>query len=739
MNIPFNTLVLRTRQNTIDSLKRRIISGQSTALVGEAHSGKSALCHFLVSEAMREELEAIGNIKYVVVYIDSQNISHSDTILNFWQHIVLVTQNEVNIKDELYKKLVERFLSTKKPNNMATELGKILEIQKLNNYCLVLVIDEFDYLLHHENLNRSEFFGGLRSQSQNPRTSLVVITSTRLSVSELNIQTQHMNPTGSPYFNTFRTVVVKSLSKKIVDEWLSDDSLQIQHAHREIIWALAAGQPHLTHLLLNTILEFEDELAEDKYYTIIALEVADDVDAHYSDIWRMMNGYEKAALLMQCTMEMSQLMKLPLQSDLKLLVNKFRADITKLEIRNFVRKIEDNYKIQQGAFQWWLTTKIITKLRDFDTAKEWMHVIEIDNIISINDLEILLRYAQELKHTIVDSSNAYRLIIHYALYGEEIPKFLVESSISSATSLGQVVIQPVWGLPLFDDMYKYDVLVLSSTGKKNSLYENYIQPIVEKQGLSIAKSNDIFSQKIAAKINWSTIFHAKFIIADLTDRDPDVFYKLGICHTLGKPVIMLSQNPDDVPFDLRQFNIIYFQQDESGHEFEQKLKKALEAANRFISVHDINLIGNYVYAMPIWDIPSANQQLLSHAFMVMPFSENLTTIYKNRVVKLLQSMDIDVKRGDDFFTEHTIMSEIWASIFNCNFVIADCTGKNPNVFYEIGMAHTLGKPVILITQEDMPRSIQTYRYLKYYNNPKGLIELEKSLLDAVEKLTEKKK
>ncbi len=58
-------------------------------------------------------------------------------------------------------------------------------------------------------------------------------------------------------------------------------------------------------------------------------------------------------------------------------------------------------------------------------------------------------------------------------------------------------------------------------------------------------------------------------------------------------------------------------------------------------------------------------------------------------------------------------------------MICDCTGKNPNVFYEAGIAHTLGKEVILITQSasDVPFDLRHLRYVSYLNNREGRKEL----------------
>ena len=61
-----------------------------------------------------------------------------------------------------------------------------------------------------------------------------------------------------------------------------------------------------------------------------------------------------------------------------------------------------------------------------------------------------------------------------------------------------------------------------------------------------------------------------------------------------------------------------------------------------------------------------------------------------------------------------VMDQVWQGIRGSDAVVADITGKNPNVFYEIGLAHALGKEVILLTQEaDAPFDIRSSRLIRY--------------------------
>ncbi len=58
---------------------------------------------------------------------------------------------------------------------------------------------------------------------------------------------------------------------------------------------------------------------------------------------------------------------------------------------------------------------------------------------------------------------------------------------------------------------------------------------------------------------WETINKSRVIIAEMTNRNPNVFYQLGVAHALGKPVVMVTQSMDDVPFDLKHLRCIVYE------------------------------------------------------------------------------------------------------------------------------------------------------------------------------------
>jgi hypothetical protein len=81
--------------------------------------------------------------------------------------------------------------------------------------------------------------------------------------------------------------------------------------------------------------------------------------------------------------------------------------------------------------------------------------------------------------------------------------------------------------------------------------------------------------------------------------------------------------------------------------------------------------------------------------MMMPFSESFRRPYQT-VKAALETEGYECKRADDFWLHDHIMQDIIELICTSRVVICDLSGKNPNVFYEAGIAHTLGKEVILI-------------------------------------------
>jgi len=84
-------------------------------------------------------------------------------------------------------------------------------------------------------------------------------------------------------------------------------------------------------------------------------------------------------------------------------------------------------------------------------------------------------------------------------------------------------------------------------------------------------------------------------------------------------------------------------------------------------------------------------------FVLMPFKSDFKNIYKS-INMVATTCGLDCLRADEISKSSQIMRDIWEKINESRFVIADLSGCNPNVFYELGLAHGIHKTVIIIAQ-----------------------------------------
>ena len=130
-----------------------------------------------------------------------------------------------------------------------------------------------------------------------------------------------------------------------------------------------------------------------------------------------------------------------------------------------------------------------------------------------------------------------------------------------------------------------------------------------------------------------------------------------------------------------------------------------------------------------------NPRLVS---VMMPFSSTFGGTY-DAIKRVAEYMRLECLRADDIWENSTFIQDIFDLIFCAKVVVVDFTGRNPNVMYETGIAHTLGKVVIPITQslDDIPSDLGHHRALKYLPNEQGYKDLSNELYKRLKSITEK--
>lgn len=117
-------------------------------------------------------------------------------------------------------------------------------------------------------------------------------------------------------------------------------------------------------------------------------------------------------------------------------------------------------------------------------------------------------------------------------------------------------------------------------------------------------------------------------------------------------------------------------------------------------------------------------------FVLMPFAKRFTEIYRLGIKEPMEQMGFRCNRVDEIQFTGNIIDHVYFRIENATIIIADMTGMNPNVFYEVGYAHGLGKNVILLTQkiEDIPFDLRAKKHIIY---GRSILKLRNELTETV--------
>lgn len=130
----------------------------------------------------------------------------------------------------------------------------------------------------------------------------------------------------------------------------------------------------------------------------------------------------------------------------------------------------------------------------------------------------------------------------------------------------------------------------------------------------------------------------------------------------------------------------------------------------------------------VFQIPEHENIEPALASAMMPFDVGFNPVYDS-IRHAADNAGLRCRRADDIWENAAIIQDVVALIDRSRVVVCDCSGRNPNVFYEAGIAHMLGREVILITQseQDIPFDLRHLRYIRYLNNAEGRTALTEAL------------
>lgn len=118
-------------------------------------------------------------------------------------------------------------------------------------------------------------------------------------------------------------------------------------------------------------------------------------------------------------------------------------------------------------------------------------------------------------------------------------------------------------------------------------------------------------------------------------------------------------------------------------------------------------------------------------FVLMPFREPFNTYYQKVIESAVLDADLYAERADEIYSVHPFMTDVWSKIRKARVVIAELTGRNPNVMYELGLCHAIDVPTVMLAQtmDDIPSDFRHVRCIIY--DPEELVTLGQEITNML--------
>jgi hypothetical protein len=390
------------RQGQVGTLFSRLYNGESTAIVGEPHIGKTSLLKYIADEDTRREWIAQAFAQHVFIDFDCHLMTADFKPADFWYEIVQRI-GEANPDDD-----VARQCGLCAQNNYGSfTLERLFKLLAKHEWHAVLLIDEFDTLLNHPNFNRAEFLGALRSLAT--RTDgLVVITASRLSVSRMNRLSLDNNPYGSPFFNNFIEVRLLPLNpleaQQLIEKTLQKAGHTVTYTDADytFLYALAGRHPFLLQIAAASLydsLTASPALPNPHDHALLAFQQRS--EAHFDDFWRSLESNEQRTLTV-----------------LALAENAGRAAGHAFEVREFgafewyevdmrhlaelgiveqraISGATSQWAIAVGGFTRWLFDNVIAGTRYAEDFGAWLQHRQQEGLLTRDEVNRLVQVQQQ--------------------------------------------------------------------------------------------------------------------------------------------------------------------------------------------------------------------------------------------------------------------------------------------------------------------------------------------------------
>ena len=423
-------------------ISRMMKDGQSTAIIGDPHIGKTSLLNYLINPESRVQLYGDNADEWYFSLLDVQMLGSHVTPAQFWKYALTPLSEQLQDAPDFHRlephqveeqqRILERKLKDTLPgspeerelhqqirslqeqfsgenacsannNSPESQLARCYALCAENDFgnfalerlfaqlkkmgiTFVLLLDEFDALLHHPVLNSAEFYGGLRSlASRNGAFALIIASRTPLA--KLNaLTTQEFNPSGSPFFNIFSEITLGSLSETDVEQLLSLGDERFTASDKQIIRSLAGDHPYLLQAASAAVWECyaEDVLCYNhELRCYLAKRLYRELDHFFSDTWKVWSPEIRKAFTTVAIAHQASLLpkrSFDIQDLLKELHN-WGPELEELKEKGVIADEPNHpagYRVTSEIMLTWLADELVKAVRTDQPFDHWLQEKEME-------------------------------------------------------------------------------------------------------------------------------------------------------------------------------------------------------------------------------------------------------------------------------------------------------------------------------------------------------------------------
>jgi hypothetical protein len=401
------------RRRELRRIVGRIVNqGQSTAVVGEPRSGKTSLLLYLSAPETRDALYGPAGKQLFFSFLDSQALGGDCNQARFWKLALQLFYEEViRPAAEPVSPLAQAYQTCQENSFGTFTLEKLLAQVNATGWRLVLLLDEFDVLLHHPQLSCAEFFGGLRTLATRSRGALALVIASRRSLTDLNRDTQQYSRTGSPYFNFLDEITLGPLPDKYVTELLRRADDRFTSADRRFVVGVAAGHPYLLQAAASELWEAHAEGQDDprERWQQAGQSLYDRAAMILDDIWRIWSPAARKAFTIVALADVSEMLEqrrffeLPLTRDRRDVGRELRA-LAKQGFISEDRTAPVGWRVRPRAFLWWLADEMVRTVRDATPFEAWLQDQELELLLTRGERKKLGQAVREVADLLKDGA-----------------------------------------------------------------------------------------------------------------------------------------------------------------------------------------------------------------------------------------------------------------------------------------------------------------------------------------------